>query len=213
MPTMPLWPWWLGALAFFAVAILHLVVLRRPLGVSGLLRTGLSTEKRREEQDLDDVDDDDLQRALEEATRRAFGNVLPVVGDHAAATPTNTTTNAMTNTTTKPPPALPWSRSVLFLVGLVGGGLLAALLQGPVVEVMPGGLHAAVFGPFAVVALVGGGVLVGFGTAMSGGCTSGHGLVGVARLQVPSLVATACFFGIAIVVSVTMKALGLLGGP
>jgi uncharacterized membrane protein YedE/YeeE len=55
-------------------------------------------------------------------------------------------------------------------------------------------------------------VLVGFGTAMSGGCTSGHGLVGVARLQVPSLVATACFFGIAIVV-VTMKALGLLGGP
>lgn len=210
MPAMPLWPWWLGALGFFAVAILHLVVLRRPLGVSGLLRTAISSEKRREEQDLAAVDDDDLQRALEEATRRAFGNALPVIDDHAAAA-TTTSTTTTTDATTKPPPALPWSRSVLFLLGLVGGGFLAALLQGPVVEVMPVGLHDAVFGPFAIVALVGGGVLVGFGTAMSGGCTSGHGLVGVARLQVPSLVATACFFGIAIVVSLAMQAAGLGG--
>jgi uncharacterized membrane protein YedE/YeeE len=198
---MPPWPWWLGALALCAVAVLHLVVLRRPLGVSGLLRTALSNEKRREEQDLAAVDDDDLQRALEEATRRAFGTALPVIDDAAPATPAAT-----------PPPALPWSRSVLFLLGLVGGGLLAALLQGPVVvEVMPTGLYDAVFGPFAIVALVGGGVLVGFGTAMSGGCTSGHGLVGVARLQVASIVATACFFGVAIVVSLAMKALGLGG--
>lgn len=201
MPPMPPWPWWLGALALCAVAVLHLVVLRRPLGVSGLLRTALSNEKRREEQDLAAVDDDDLQRALEEATRRAFGTALPVIDDAAPATPAAT-----------PPPALPWSRSVLFLLGLVGGGLLAALLQGPVVvEVMPTGLYDAVFGPFAIVALVGGGVLVGFGTAMSGGCTSGHGLVGVARLQVASIVATACFFGVAIVVSLAMKALGLGG--
>jgi uncharacterized protein len=206
MPAMPLWPWWLGALGFTTVAVLHLVVLRRPLGVSGLLRTALSNEKRREEQDLAAVDDDDLQRALEEATRRAFGTALPVIDDNAG--PATTTT---TSTTSKAPPALPWSRSVLFLLGLVGGGFLAALLQGPVVEVMPTGLYDAVFGPFAIVGLVGGGVLVGFGTAMSGGCTSGHGLVGVARLQVPSLVATACFFGIAIIVSLAMKAAGLGG--
>ena len=42
--------------------------------------------------------------------------------------------------------------------------------------------------------IVGGGFLVGFGTAYAGGCTSGHGLSGVADLQVPSLIALAGFF-------------------
>ena len=43
-------------------------------------------------------------------------------------------------------------------------------------------------------ALVGGGFLVGFGTAYAGGCTSGHGLSGVADLQPASLLALVCFF-------------------
>ena len=42
--------------------------------------------------------------------------------------------------------------------------------------------------------IVGGGFLVGFGSAYAGGCTSGHGLSGVADLQVPSLIAPAGFF-------------------
>lgn len=42
--------------------------------------------------------------------------------------------------------------------------------------------------------IAGGGFLVGFGTAYAGGCTSGHGLSGVADLQVPSLIALAGFF-------------------
>ena len=45
-----------------------------------------------------------------------------------------------------------------------------------------------------VVALVGGGFLVGFGTAYAGGCTSGHAITGLAGLQMPSLVATMAFF-------------------
>lgn len=45
-----------------------------------------------------------------------------------------------------------------------------------------------------VALLVGGGVLVGFGTAYAGGCTSGHGLTGIADLQLPSLIALAAFF-------------------
>ena len=39
-----------------------------------------------------------------------------------------------------------------------------------------------------------GGFLVGFGTAYSGGCTSGHGLSGIADLQIPSLIALIGFF-------------------
>lgn len=42
--------------------------------------------------------------------------------------------------------------------------------------------------------LVGGGFLVGFGTAYAGGCTSGHGLSGIADLQPASLVALVGFF-------------------
>lgn len=42
--------------------------------------------------------------------------------------------------------------------------------------------------------MVVGGFLVGFGTRYAGGCTSGHGILGLSALQWPSLVATACFF-------------------
>jgi uncharacterized protein len=38
-----------------------------------------------------------------------------------------------------------------------------------------------------------GGFLVGFGTRYAGGCTSGHSIMGLANLQLPSLVATCCF--------------------
>jgi uncharacterized membrane protein YedE/YeeE len=39
-----------------------------------------------------------------------------------------------------------------------------------------------------------GGFLVGFGTRYAGGCTSGHGILGLSALQWPSLLATASFF-------------------
>ena len=38
-----------------------------------------------------------------------------------------------------------------------------------------------------------GGFLVGFGTRYAGGCTSGHAIMGLSNLQLPSLVATCCF--------------------
>ncbi len=42
--------------------------------------------------------------------------------------------------------------------------------------------------------IVVGGFLVGFGTRYAGGCTSGHSIMGIANLQLPSLIATCCFF-------------------
>lgn len=44
-----------------------------------------------------------------------------------------------------------------------------------------------------LIMIVGGGFLVGFGTRYAGGCTSGHAIMGLSNLQVPSLIATICF--------------------
>lgn len=55
-----------------------------------------------------------------------------------------------------------------------------------------------------IVTLFVGGVLVGFGTRLAGGCSSGHGLHGCGRLYPVSLVATAVFFGTAVVVSLLL---------
>ncbi|MBA4850975.1 YeeE/YedE family protein [Emticicia sp. BO119] len=41
--------------------------------------------------------------------------------------------------------------------------------------------------------IVVGGFLVGFGTRYAGGCTSGHSIMGLSNLQLPSLIATICF--------------------
>ena len=65
---------------------------------------------------------------------------------------------------------------------------------------MPGYVPASLFSWSALATarglaiVVGGGFLVGFGTAYAGGCTSGHGITGLAALQLPSLVAVLGFF-------------------
>lgn len=78
----------------------------------------------------------------------------------------------------------------LFLLGLVGGGALAFALGGislPTLAVLP---------PWPWVALAG--LLVGIGTRLANGCTSGHGICGVGRLSRRSLVATLIFMTTAV---------------
>lgn len=72
----------------------------------------------------------------------------------------------------------------LFLVGLVLGGALAQALR-------PGSLPTTYADGTA--RLVAAGVLVGVGARLANGCTSGHGLCGVARGSTRSLVALATF--------------------
>ena len=45
----------------------------------------------------------------------------------------------------------------------------------------------------SLIMMVGGGFLIGFGTRYAGGCTSGHAIMGISNLQLPSLIATICF--------------------
>jgi len=49
------------------------------------------------------------------------------------------------------------------------------------------------------------GFLVGFGARLGGGCTSGHGICGIARLSKRSIAATAVFMGAAVIVVALMR--------
>jgi uncharacterized membrane protein YedE/YeeE len=73
---------------------------------------------------------------------------------------------------------------------------LAALGVGPSTSLAPPELFswASLLTARGLIAVVGGGFLVGFGTAYAGGCTSGHAISGLADFQVASLVAVAGFF-------------------
>lgn len=57
--------------------------------------------------------------------------------------------------------------------------------------------------------LILGGFLVGFGTRLSSGCTSGHGISGVASLSSTSLVAVITFIAVGVVVANAMLILGV----
>ena len=60
---------------------------------------------------------------------------------------------------------------------------------------------------FAVVIIAG--LLVGFGTKVANGCTSGHGIVGMARLSKRSIVATCVFMGVAMATVLVKNLIGL----
>jgi uncharacterized protein len=77
-----------------------------------------------------------------------------------------------------------------FVIGLPLGALAYILVAGAPTPV------DVLASPPAVLI---GGLLVGFGTRMGSGCTSGHGLCGLALLSWRSVVATAVFFGVAMV--------------
>lgn len=82
-----------------------------------------------------------------------------------------------------------WFARLLFVLGIAAAPLLlrpfAPDLSAPQIE---GGL--------GLMALAG--LLVGFGTVLGSGCTSGHGVCGLARLSPRSLVATAVFMALGI---------------
>lgn len=85
-----------------------------------------------------------------------------------------------------------------FLAGIVAGGLVAALLAGgPVFSTTMGIFDDTVSASSLAkaVVLTLGGVLIGFGARLAGGCTSGHSILGIAQLSRASLVATLSFMG------------------
>lgn len=86
-----------------------------------------------------------------------------------------------------------------FVIGLPLGGLLAAVTSpgGPVASFSLGPMYDAVL-PQALWAkglvLLTGGVMIGYGARMAGGCQSGHAIMGMSLLNPPSFLAAAGFF-------------------
>ncbi len=183
------WPFWVGGAALAVVAVGYWRATGRLLGVSGSFARTLDGPQ------APAPDDDTLLAAMLEATRAEFGDV-PTPDEGSNVTPRR-----------RP---LPWVAHVALLAGLLVGGALAALTRGEWAlhfDLGPTFARLVGTGWRAGTALAGGGLLVGFGTQMAGGCTSGHGLCGTSRLQRGSLVATAAFFGAAVVTSLLLERL------
>ncbi len=87
---------------------------------------------------------------------------------------------------------------IAFIAGLIVAPLIAGWMGLPPPEL-----------PASWTVIIAAGLLVGFGTRLGGGCTSGHGICGVARLSVRSIAATVVFMLAAIVtVAVTRHVFG-----
>ena len=109
------------------------------------------------------------------------------------------------------------SWNLVFVLGVLFGGFIAGILfqNTNSIQISPetaadmnalgiNNLHGmfpvevfswtSLFSLRGFVFMVLGGFLVGFGTRYAGGCTSGHAIMGMSNLQLPSLIATCCFF-------------------
>lgn len=89
--------------------------------------------------------------------------------------------------------------AIAFIVGLPLGALIVSLVTGGVVTRFPA----------SPVTLIIAGLLVGFGTRLGSGCTSGHGVCGVSRLSRRSILATALFMASGFATVALMRAGGL----
>ena len=76
------------------------------------------------------------------------------------------------------------SENLFFLIGLILGPSIYTFFLGQEIQIT---ISNSLF------LLVGGGVLVGFGTRLSSGCTSGHGISGISRFSLRSIIATITF--------------------
>ncbi|ETI61440.1 YeeE/YedE family protein [Sphingobium sp. C100] len=92
----------------------------------------------------------------------------------------------------------PRAIAAAFVVGLPLGALILEIMGADVPARFPG-----------MATLITGGLIVGFGTRLGSGCTSGHGVCGLARLSPRSVVATATFMATGIATVAAMNALGL----
>jgi hypothetical protein len=207
------WPWWAGALGLALVTISYTLSTDRSIGVSSAWDRVLHwrAERHLEQLDAQFVDDRALTEALAAATAEEFG-AYPSASSAPATPPGDAHTQgpdlerwaAETAPVTNLRPA-PVVTQAALLVSIFLGGWIAAITTGRFTLRfdMGDGFRAVVTSnPISMIGvLFVGGVLVGFGTRLAGGCSSGHGLSGCGRLRPVSMLATAVFFGTAVVVS------------
>ncbi|AIA03699.1 YeeE/YedE family protein [Streptomyces noursei] len=207
------WPWWAGAIGLALITVNHTLITDRSLGVSAAWDRVLHWRRERQLERMDEefADDQALAEALAAATAEHFGagtgtstvpqepyeksqpleaNAEPAASERPAAT------------SLRPAPLV---TQAALLVSIFLGGFIAAAASGRFhlrYDMGPGFRDLVTADPTTMIAMLFvGGVLVGFGTRLAGGCSSGHGLSGCGRLRPVSIVATAVFFGTAVAVS------------
>jgi uncharacterized membrane protein YedE/YeeE len=199
---MDFWPFWVGAPLLAAVMLGHWLILGRQMAVSGRF-SALIDRMRFGADDEPELSNEEILAALAEVTAAEFGEEALSNAEQAAAPATEPLLASRSM-----PPIL----HVLFFGGLMLGGFLAAQAMGHFSPgwVLRGEGFAAAFGsmegPGMVVLLVGG-IFVGAGTRMAGGCTTGHGLCGLSRFQTGSALATVAFFGAGVVTALVLGVL------
>ncbi|MCB2062698.1 MAG: YeeE/YedE family protein [Novosphingobium sp.] len=95
----------------------------------------------------------------------------------------------------------PRNLAIAFVVGLPLGALLVTLATGGVETQFPASNGTLIIA----------GLLVGIGTRLGSGCTSGHGVCGMSRLSPRSIVATATFMASGFATVAAMRLLGFIG--
>ena len=192
-----------GGTTLAAISVGFWLTLGVPLGASSSWDRVVSWRRYRQAEAADRkiarADQTVLTDALLAETLRQFGPAVAAQLRGGAATTAPTST---------PKPArLPWAAHVTFMLSLVLGGVIAAVSTDTLavklsLEDLAG--RRVGDGWSSAAMLVAGGVLVGFGARMAGGCSSGHGLTGCAWLQPGSLLATASFFTSAVVLTLLL---------
>ena len=93
---------------------------------------------------------------------------------------------------------------LMFLIAMPAGAWL-------VISYLPEFAPGEITFPSSWPLLVAGGLLVGFGTRLGSGCTSGHGVCGIPRFSIRSILATLVFFGTAAAVVFITRRTGIVG--
>jgi uncharacterized protein len=208
------WPFWATGPALAAITVGFWILLRRPLGVSGVLaRFSRVREEAAVDRGFEVIQSDPaaLEAAMAAMTAEAFGleHDLEPFALEGPESPDQLPTATASSSRYAPAgrscaPTPPLGAHAVFLAALVAGGLLASIMRGSFGVTAGMGesfSRLVVSGPAGLGALAAGGVLVGFGTALCGGCTAGHGLTGCGRFMPGSLVSTATFLATAVGVS------------
>ena len=203
------WPWWLGALGLGGVSILYLLLIGRLLGVSGSWAKVVAWKENREQQKAAETlveDKEAMENAFMAETLAEFGE--DAIRELQAEKEGDTEGKAADIGELES--ATPWTAHLVFLLSMFLGAFLVAWFNGQFeLRLDLSDTHTRIFGSLWEVwlALLIGGMMVGFGTQMAGGCTSGHGLSGCARLLPASLLAAAVFMARAIFLSLLMEAM------
>jgi uncharacterized membrane protein YedE/YeeE len=202
--TGPYWSWWQGALALALIMLAFWLLVRAPMGVSSSWDHVVHWRDYKSMQRAERV----LEKNQEAVTDALLAETIAQFGNAAIAEFKAKATPQPKKITMSSTAKAPWPTHFTFLGCMLLGAVFASFFAGTwEMQWSLGREFERLFGTgwHTWLLLGAGGFLVGFGTRMAGGCTSGHGINGCARLQPGSLVGTASFFGTAVAMTLLLE--------